>query len=540
MFPFSRARRQTRRAGTPPAVARPSPLALETLEERVVPAVTYHGGALMSQVEVQALYYGADWSNNTTLYNQTGYLEGFLDSLVHGSYMDMLGKAGYGVGRGSFNAGRIALTHPDKGYYLTDDQIRSDLQAYISNGSLQAPDANRLYVIFVEPGVAVSHGKENSQNDFLGYHGAFAGRSPYGFATDVRYAVIAYPGGAVGNAGLSWLSAVGDLTEVTSHELAEAVTDPDVNYRTLGWYDDAQNAEVGDLTNARMVYLKGYAVQRIANVNDFAMTPAGSSSETQATFALLNGGALYEHTASGWTSLSSGIASISDQAIDNFGRSMIEVVTTSGDAYEYHDGGGWTYLWSGATSAKAGQGVSYVLFTNGTVWQYDDASRGWTYVYNNATAIDAGTDKAGVNMVDIVFNWGDAWEHSDSSGWHYLGSGVRSVSAGQQGISELVFNNGNGYFFNEATGGSVFLGSNVAFITSGVDASGNYMIDLVYNGGVGYEYRVGGGWSYLWSNIQSLTKGHAGLVDILFSWGDAYDHTAWGWSYLDNSILQTA
>jgi hypothetical protein len=38
------------------------------------------------------------------------------------------------------------------------------------------------------------------------------------------------------------------LTSVASHELAEAVTDPDVNYKTLGWFDDANNVEIGDLT----------------------------------------------------------------------------------------------------------------------------------------------------------------------------------------------------------------------------------------------------------------------------------------------------
>jgi hypothetical protein len=29
-----------------------------------VPPVTYHGGALLPHVEVQALYYGSDWNNS--------------------------------------------------------------------------------------------------------------------------------------------------------------------------------------------------------------------------------------------------------------------------------------------------------------------------------------------------------------------------------------------------------------------------------------------------------------------------------------------
>ncbi len=43
---------------------------------------------------------------------------------------------------------------------------------------------------------------------------------------------------------------VDQLTAVTSHELAEAVTDPNVNYKTLGWYDAANNVEIADLPNA--------------------------------------------------------------------------------------------------------------------------------------------------------------------------------------------------------------------------------------------------------------------------------------------------
>src|SRR5207249_10780236 len=38
-----------------------------------------------------------------------------------------------------------------------------------------------------------------------------------------------------------------ELTSVTTHELAEAVTDPDVNYKSLGWYDTSNNIEIGDI-----------------------------------------------------------------------------------------------------------------------------------------------------------------------------------------------------------------------------------------------------------------------------------------------------
>ena len=496
--------------------------------------VTYHGGAVLPHVEVQALYYGSDWYTNPTYYSQTGYLEGFLNNIVHGSYMDMLNKDGYGVGRGSFDAGKISLTNVNKSQYLTDGQLRSTVQAYINNGVLKSPDSNRLYVIFVEDNVAVSNGGDTSQNDFLGYHGAFAGTDAYGNPADIHYAVIAYPGGSVGNAGLSWLSATGQLTEVSSHELAEAVTDPNVNYKSLTWYDSTNNGEIGDIVNGQTVYLNGYAVQRISDRNDQAMTPAGATAQTQESFVLKTNGDLYKFTSSGATLLASGIASVSDQSIDDHGQVMVDVVTTGGVAYEYHEGSGFTYLWSGARSAKAGQGVSYVLFSNGVVDEYNDYDDTWTYIDSGVVSIDAGTDKLGVNMVDEIKTSGAAWEHSDSSGWHFLASGVKSVSAGQQGISDFVTIAGNAYSFSEATNLSTFLASNVAAVTSGTDQFGNALIDLVYNGGNLWEYRVGIGWTFLDSGVKSIAKGHAGYVAMVFTSGNAWGHDS-TWHFLTGS-----
>jgi hypothetical protein len=511
-------------------------LELEGLEKREVLSVTYQGGAVLPHVEVQALYYGADWYNNGSLYSQTGYLEGFLNKIVQSSFMDELTNAGYGVGRGSFSGGRIGLANINKAYFLTDGQIQNALQSYINGGAMQTPDANRLYVVFVEPNVAIQLGNANSINDFLGYHGAFAGSDGHGHAADIHYAVIAYPGGGVGNAAISYLSTLDGITEVTSHELAESVTDPNVNYKALGWYDN-QLGEVGDIVNGQTVHLNGYAVQRISDQNDQAMTPAGAQSAIQETFVLQTNGNLYKHTSAGFTFLASGIASISDQSIDTRGQAMIDLVTTGGAAYEYHEGYGYVYLTSGVKSAKADQGASYVLLNSGNLYEYHDAGGNWTYIYNNVVSIDAGTDKTGVDMVDCIFTWGAAWEHSDTSGWHFIANNVKSISAGQQGISDYAATNSNAYWFNEATGQSVFLASGVAMVTAGYDQSGNYMIDLLFQNGNASEYRVGSGWTSLGGGIRTLSKARAGLLDVIFNNGAAYDHTASGYSYLTSGVL---
>jgi hypothetical protein len=519
---------------------------IESLEDRRVMTVTFHGGAVLPTVEVQALYEGSDWYNNSANYSQTGTLDGFLNNVVQSTYMDMLNKAGYGVGRGSASGGKIFMSNINKSYYLTDSSIRSDLLSAISaTNHLEAPDANRLYVVFVEPGVAVMNDHLNnatSQSNFLGYHGAFG--SSYG---DIHYAVVCYPGGAVGNAGMSWLSATDDLTQVASHEIAEAVTDPNINYKTLGWYDDTfpnsdgtKGDEIGDLANAQTVHLNGYAVQRIADKNDQPMTPAGARAVNPVSFVLQTNGNLYMHSSSGLTWLDNGVASVSDQGIDNQGHAMVDVLFTNGSAYEYHEGQGWIYLTSGVRMGAAGQGVSYVLLTSGTVYEYKDSSGSWSSpISYNVTSISAGTDRNGVNMEAEIW-YGQGWEWSDSSGWHTFGSGLTSISAGQQGYVDYVTGNGNGYLYTEAYGSSSLIAYNVAQMTAGTDQNGNNMIDMLYTNGNLWEYRVDTGWNWLDNSVTSIAKGRAGVVDMVFSWGDAYDHGPGGWTYLTGSARTAA
>jgi hypothetical protein len=52
------------------------------------------------------------------------------------------------------------------------------------------------------------------------------------------------------------------LTEVSTHELCEAITDP-IDYPSFtAWFDDHGNGEIGDICNFRATRLGGYNVQR--------------------------------------------------------------------------------------------------------------------------------------------------------------------------------------------------------------------------------------------------------------------------------------
>jgi hypothetical protein len=507
--------------------------ALEGLEDRQLLTVTYHGGAVLGNVEVQALYLGSDWANDPNASPQISYLENYLSTIVDSSYMDMLTTAGYNVGRGSYDPGVVGNTQLDSSQYLTNDAIQGLLQSYINSGDLVQPDSNRLYVVIVEPNVAVSLGGANSQKDFLGFHNAFGGTDASGNPQDIRYAVITYPGGDVQNGALPYLSALDQLTSVTSHELAEAVTDPDVNYKTLGWNDDsASDGEIGDFAAGHVVSLDGYVVQRIVDQNDQEMTPAGATAITNVSFVLQGNGNLYEHTEQGTRLLTRNVASISDQAIDDYDRACIDVVMRNGQAFEYRDGLGVLALGGGVRSAKAGQGVSYVLRRDGALYEVKhDQTR--VYLARGVVAIDAGTDQFGVSMVDVIDVRGNAYELSDTSGPHFLAANVRQISAGQQGFTVYLTRDGIAHAFNESSNSVTDLSAHVSQVRAGTDESGNPLIVLVLTNGAAYESADGSTWTALGTPVRSLSKVRAGVIDLIFANGRAYEEdTVGNLSYL--------
>lgn len=240
--------------------------------------MTYQGGALLTSVEAQGVYLGSDWNTNASLKTQAQATDAFLATLVGGSYMDMLTNAGYGVGRGSATTGVTDNISINKNVALSDAQIQADLQAMIAGGQAAAPDANRLYMVYVEPGVAVQLGSASSKTSFLGYHGAFGFHTASG-TVDIHYAVMPYPGSPnPTSSSQGFSSTFNELTAVSSHELAEAVTDPNVNYKALGWYDNQLNGEIGDLTRQTSTITSNqgvqYLVQDVVDQNDQVISPS--------------------------------------------------------------------------------------------------------------------------------------------------------------------------------------------------------------------------------------------------------------------------
>jgi hypothetical protein len=191
--------------------------------------VTYRGGPLLQHVKVSTLFWGSSWKGSPI----PDYLNSFFTALfADGRYMANLAQysaGGYTIGNGEF-AG-TTTDDQDLSAQVTDAQIQAEIGAQVAAGGLPQPDPDTLYVVVVpgsEP-VTDPHGTVSTRH-FNAYHyysqnGGFA------------YAVVIDHSQA-------------QLTKSASHEMAEAVTDPQVDRdSTLGWYDD-RNGEIGDIPNA--------------------------------------------------------------------------------------------------------------------------------------------------------------------------------------------------------------------------------------------------------------------------------------------------
>ncbi len=160
------------------------------------------------------------------------------------------GRPGTGqqIGRGSFDK-TVRISPAARGTSLSDAQIEKELAAQIRKRVLPAPDADTVFMVHFAPGIHIRLGTSSSceAGGFCGYHSAFKIRGKR-----LAYAVLPDMGDGSGcDTGCSGSSALDRVTEVASHELTEATTDPEVGLAKglaapLAWYDQS-GGEIGDL-----------------------------------------------------------------------------------------------------------------------------------------------------------------------------------------------------------------------------------------------------------------------------------------------------
>ena len=209
--------------------------------------LTYRGGPLLTAVEVVTAFWGSAWSSapNATTAQR---LNEFFKFVVASDYVKQLAE--YSTPEQTIGPGRFVtsavLTDREPGATVSDGALQQMLEAHVASGALPAATANTLHFTFLPPGVTVQAGSDQSCQVFCGYHDRSAG--------GLYYAVVPSPDCA---GCLGGLAAFDAITLVSSHELAEAITDP---VPGQGWYDDA-NGENADICAWQNKRLGDYEVQ---------------------------------------------------------------------------------------------------------------------------------------------------------------------------------------------------------------------------------------------------------------------------------------
>lgn len=205
---------------------------------------TYHGGPVISHAQVVVVFWGPNVYSTVKTTMGT-----FVSALTDNEFVDWLDEY-YSdtekfdpIGRGSWG-GTYTITPNNQSQQLTDTAVANELGYQIQHGSLPQPNANSIYMIYFAPNYTITTppgvcGVSCQPGGFCGCHeyttqtvntstGATA-TFAYGMIPDLS------SGGCVNSCAAG--TVVQDAEVVTSHEVAEAITDP---YGT-GWYP-----EIGD------------------------------------------------------------------------------------------------------------------------------------------------------------------------------------------------------------------------------------------------------------------------------------------------------
>lgn len=280
------------------------PLILERLEDRLAPSVevTPHGGSLgiyspvLVNAEVETVFYGGStWTTNPLLYQNSQTMNQFFNFITKSPYMDLLSQYYENV----FPVGNVPVEHGSwTGYDYTvaqpgnevdDAQIHQMLINELGEGRLPVSRNNyyNLYFVYLPPGVS---DYECNLNGWGGYHSAFDMPVGPNQFIQVTYAVIQYP-----NYPPDSPNAIQSQEILSSHEMAEAITNPDNGvggFTALGesWYAngnqfaDGEGREIADLAdkqNLKFGLYDGYWVQALwsndQSLSDQRVLPAGTT-----------------------------------------------------------------------------------------------------------------------------------------------------------------------------------------------------------------------------------------------------------------------
>ncbi len=207
--------------------------------------LTYRGGKILANAEVFLIFLGSGWETKASLVT---HIHNFFTYILQSPFITQLSEystALFKIGNGKVTGSKIITIGAPK-TSISDSSIQTLIKGWIANGTIPKPNKNTLYFIYFDEHIIVSMGGGKSCSSFCGYHNDISG--------NIFYAAMPYPSCAGCLGGMNVRDA---LTGTSSHELAEAITDP---IPGTGWYDDT-NGEIGDLCGWRFKKMNGYNIQ---------------------------------------------------------------------------------------------------------------------------------------------------------------------------------------------------------------------------------------------------------------------------------------
>ncbi|KAJ3086486.1 hypothetical protein HK100_008684 [Physocladia obscura] len=232
----------------------------------------YYGGPVISNVTVQPLWYSSAPTYASNILT-------FYSAVTDSAWIQLLtqyNEAAYPGTLGSGTSASTAITiaagsaNPAT---VDDSAIQSLLKNLVAAGSI-VPTAHTYFPIHFPSGYTVTSSGEASCVVFCAYHGTvdISSTSNNNGQTYLYYGVIPDQGGSCAGGCGSNSQTVNNLFSVSSHELAEAITDPAVGVATtyaspLAWYN-TNNGEIGDICNAEQSTTVGrdgvtYVIQKL-------------------------------------------------------------------------------------------------------------------------------------------------------------------------------------------------------------------------------------------------------------------------------------
>jgi Calx-beta domain-containing protein len=229
-----------------------------------IPHPNWYGGDVIAHPKIVEVVYGSGTFQSQVTSNTAPNFPSFYAGITNSKYFDWMSEYSAGgtvIGRGSYvgrytitpaagNNGTTACTVFGSPTTCIDDaaDIQPELLAQINAHNLPQPDPDTIYVMHFPDDKILQFiddsGAQNSVQHFCAYHGTEA----FDVTTNIRYAVIPDNSSA---SDCGDTPGFGNMTSVVSHEVTEAVTDPDIGLATslgppLAWYD-SDYGEVSDI-----------------------------------------------------------------------------------------------------------------------------------------------------------------------------------------------------------------------------------------------------------------------------------------------------